>query len=129
MIDITKQITYWRDSAAEDWEMAIDLSNRGKNRYGLFFLHLSFEKLLKAHVCKKTKDLAPRIHNLVRLSELASMNFEKDTLDLLADLNEFHIEGRYPDLQYPVISRTETFKYLEQAKEVYLWLSNQLLIP
>ncbi len=66
MIDIAKQVAYWREGAVEDWEVARDLIERGKTRYGLFFVHLSLEKLLKAHVCRHTQDVAPRLHNLVR---------------------------------------------------------------
>lgn len=71
MIDINKQINYWRNSAIEDWEVARELLKSGRVRHGLFFAHLAIEKLLKAHVCRSTKDLAPRIHNLVRLADMA----------------------------------------------------------
>ena len=69
MFDIGKQIAYWRDGAAEDWRVAQDLIKRRKVRHGLFFAHLALEKLLKALVCRRTQDLAPRIHSLVRLAE------------------------------------------------------------
>ena len=45
------------------------------------------EKVLKAHVCKKTLDLAPRIHNLIRLAELSSLELSQVQKDLLAELN------------------------------------------
>jgi HEPN domain-containing protein len=73
MINIEKQVAYWRDGAVEDWEIAQELIERGRTRHGLFFVHLSLEKLLKAHVCRHTQDLAPRLHNLVRLAELAAL--------------------------------------------------------
>lgn len=66
MIDIEKQVNYLVKNAFEDWDVAKDLVIRGKTRYGLFFAHLTVEKLLKAHVCRNSKDLAPRIDNLVR---------------------------------------------------------------
>ena len=73
MIDILKQIDYWRSGAEEDWSVAKKLVKEKKVRHGLFFAHLTMEKLVKAHVCKKTVDLAPRIHNLVRLAEISSL--------------------------------------------------------
>lgn len=69
MVDIGKQIEHWRAGAGEDWEVARDLVERGKIRHGLFFAHLALEKTLKAHVCRTTNELAPPIHNLVRLAE------------------------------------------------------------
>ena len=70
MIDIGKQISHWRNSAVEDWSVAQDLVSRGKIRHGLFFAHLALEKTIKAHVCKVTGELASKIHNLVRLSQI-----------------------------------------------------------
>ncbi len=47
MIDIEKQIGYWRTTAEEDWEVAKDLIKAKKVRHGLFFLHLSIGKNIK----------------------------------------------------------------------------------
>ena len=63
-----------------------------KIRHGLFIAHLALEKMLKAHVCL---ELAPRIHNLVRLAEMAGLKLSETQIDLLADASEFNIEGRY----------------------------------
>jgi HEPN domain-containing protein len=101
MINIEKQVAYWRDGAVEDWEIAQELIERGRTRHGLFFVHLSLEKLLKAHVCRHTQDLAPRLHNLVRLAELAALPLSQAQVDVLAEINAFHIEGRYPDVLIP----------------------------
>ena len=60
MIDIDKQIAFWRDSADEDMAVARDLVHRNRIRHGLFFAHLAVEKALKAHVCRVTQDIAPR---------------------------------------------------------------------
>jgi HEPN domain-containing protein len=71
MIDIAQQVAYWRDGAREDWAVAQDLMAQGRVRHALFCAHLALEKALKAHVCRQTNDLAPRLHNLVRLAEMA----------------------------------------------------------
>ncbi len=76
MIDIDKQIAYWRDSADEDFAVARELVRRTRIRHGLFFAHLALEKALKAHVCRVTQDIAPRVHNLVRLAELAELDLQ-----------------------------------------------------
>ncbi len=54
MIDIEKQVAYWRHGAEEDWEVAHQLFDRGYIRHSLFFVHLALEKALKAHVCRHT---------------------------------------------------------------------------
>jgi len=126
MIDVEKQVAYWRSSATEDWEVARDLIERGKVRHGLFFAHLTLEKLLKACVCRHTQDLAPRLHNLVRLAELAGLPLDEARLDLLAEMNVFGVEGRYPDLLVPPPTPDEARDYLRRIEEVYEWLMKKL---
>ena len=101
MIDINKQVEFWSESAKEDWEVASDLVNGNHVRHGLFFAHLALEKALKAHVCLVTQDLAPRLHNLIRLTEIAELSLNPEQLDVLAEMNAFNIEGRYPDTLSP----------------------------
>lgn len=43
MIDIHKQIAYWRNTATEDWLVAQELMDSGRLRHGLFFAHLALE--------------------------------------------------------------------------------------
>lgn len=95
-MNISEQIAYWRDSAREDFEVAEQLVAARKNRHGLFFAHLALEKMLKSHVCRAIQDVAPRIHNLVRLSELTGMALPEHYRMLLSELNAFNLEGRYP---------------------------------
>jgi len=126
MIDIKKQVAYWREGAAEDWAVASDLVNRGNIRHGLFFAHLALEKVLKAHVCVKTLNAPPRIHNLVRLAETAGLALAADQLDTLADMNEFAIEGRYPGTLPSPPAAEEARAYLARSEEVLKWLSQGL---
>ena len=126
MIDIDKQVTYWRNGAIEDWEVAQELVSKGRGRHGLFFAHLAIEKLMKAHVCRHTQDLAPRIHNLVRLAEMAALSLNQTQIDIIAEMNAFSIEGRYPDSLISPLSQGEAQDYLSRAEEVYQWLMNQL---
>ena len=126
MINIERQVHYWRQSAEEDWAVADELVGKGRIRHGLFFAHLALEKMLKAHVCRVTQDMAPRIHNLVRLSERAKIPLNEQQLDLLAEMNAFQVEGRYPDSLAMVPSESEARSYLARAKEVFEWLTRQL---
>ena len=126
MIDIQKQVDYWRDSALDDWLVANELVQNGRYRHGLFFAQLALEKILKAIVCERTRDLAPRIHNLVRLAEIASLQLSPKQIDILAEMNSFNIEGRYPDALMSLPTNEEVLDYTNRAEEVFLWLKSQL---
>ena len=126
MVDIQQQIQYWKSGAEEDIAVASELILSGRYRHGLFFAHLALEKMLKAHICKKTESLAPRIHNLVRLSEMADLALSEDQIDHLADMNEFNLEGRYPVQYIDTASEQEAAVYLSKSKEVLQWLAQQL---
>ena len=125
-IDIQKQINHWKSGAIEDWDVANSLVKDDKIRHGLFFAHLALEKLLKAHVCHNTQDLAPKIHNLSRLAQLTHLTLNQEQEDLLAEMNAFNLEGRYPDLLIPPPKKKEAKNYIRRAKKVYKWLLNQL---
>jgi len=125
MVDIAKQIAFWRDSAKEDWDVARQLVDNGRTRHGLFFAHLALEKILKAIVCKQSQDLAPRLHNLSRLAELAALALDTGKMEIIAEMNAFHIEGRYPESLTKPLTREEALNYMAGAEGVFQWLMNQ----
>lgn len=126
MVSIDKQIRFWAEGARDDWDTAEILGEAGKTRQCLFFAHLALEKALKAHVCRATQALAPRIHNLVRLANLAQLTPGRAYLEVLARMNPFNLEGRYPELM-PVAPDPDTTKArLEEAGEVLEWLMERL---
>lgn len=124
MVDIGKQIDFWREGAKEDWSIAIRLIDEGQTRHGLFFLNLAIEKALKSHVCRQTRDIAPKIHNLMRLAEIAALELSQEQMDILADLNEFQIEGRYPEFLKPPLTKEAALAISVRAEEVFQWLTN-----
>lgn len=126
MIDIVKHISFWRNSAYEDLEVARDLIHRKRVRHGLFFAHLALEKILKAIVSLKTQDIPPRLHNLIRLVELAELDMQQIYMDTLAEMNAFNIEGRYPDTLSTPPSQEEAVYYMDKTEKVFQWLINQL---
>ncbi len=125
MIDIQKQIDYWRNGAQEDWDVACELVELGRTRHGLFFAHLAVEKMLKAHVCRATSKLAPKIHNLLRLAGLTGLSFSKKQMDFLAQFDMYQLEGRYPGRLPKPLKKSEAKKELQGAEKVILWLSKQ----
>lgn len=126
MINVDKQVEYWCNGAIEDWQVGMELIGRNHFRHGLFFLHLALEKILKANVCRKTNDIAPPIHNLTRLADKAGLGLTEEQQNLLAEANEFNIEGRYPELLLPVPTQEEIKNFMVRAEETFKWLIKQL---
>jgi HEPN domain-containing protein len=118
MIDINKHILHWRAGSSEDWEVACSLVKQERVRHGLFFAHLSLGKILKAHVCRATRELSPPIHNLLRLAECAGLSLQQEQRDLLAEVNSFNIEGRYPEMLLPLPTQFEAEAYLQKIREL-----------
>jgi HEPN domain-containing protein len=125
-IDVAKQEAYWRKGAEEDWEVGADLVKRRKTRHGLFFIHLAIEKLLKAHVCRATKEFAPKIHSLSRLAELSGLPFCREQLGFLVVLNRFCLAGRYPRTREAPPSAARAQAFVEEAEGLKTWLTDQL---
>ena len=125
MINIDKQVSYWRRGADEDIEAASALIEKRIYRNGLYFVHLAIEKSLKALVCRKTQDLAPRTHNLVRLAEIAGIELSGDRRRELEELSIFCLQARYPDEERPPISRVEADIHSSKGREICQWLMNQ----
>jgi len=67
------------------------------------------------------------MHNLVRLSEIATLELTQQQIDILAEMNAFNIEGRYPDALIPLPSLEEVLSTLKRAEEIYRWLTSRLL--
>lgn len=125
-MDINGQIAYWRNSSIEDWQVAQELIENGRVRHGLFFIHLAIEKALKAHVTKEKNDVPPRIHNLLRLCELAGIYPSPAMTDVLQMVNQYNIEGRYPEGLDSPPTLSEAKAEMGQAREVFEWLIQTL---
>ena len=126
MINIEKQVAYWRESAAEEWIVAHDLLEKGHFRHCLFFAHLTLEKILKALICGKTRDLAPRLHDLLKLASLAGLSLEEGDREILKLFGIYRLEGRFPDFfpQAPDLDLAR--RRLQEAERIYQWLKNLL---
>jgi HEPN domain-containing protein len=124
--NVEKQIAHWRKGADEAWEAAVDLINRDRRiQFGLFLVHLALEKIIKAHVWRVRQKMPPHIHNLNRLAEMAELPLDVDNKKVLAEINEFNIEGRYSDILGPPITLQEARGYLRRAKGTFVWLKKQ----
>jgi len=127
----TKQlIEYWTKGSMEDMQAASEIIQK-TSRYasGLFFLHLALEKALKSLFCKKKLEHAPYTHNLLGLVEKIGITFTETDLQILAEINEFNLEARYPDEKYSLLQRA-TFvlatQYLCEAERIQSWIFEEL---
>jgi HEPN domain-containing protein len=123
---VPAQIAYWKGGAQEDWQVAEDLVRLGRVRYGLFFAHLALEKMLKAHVCRETRDVPPRLHLLLRLAERTAIDFSESQREFLARFDRHHLAGRYPDSAPLVLDAEAVHREMTQALEILQWLIRQL---
>jgi len=125
-MDIEKQIEYWRTSSDEDFAAAQSLLEKEHLRHSLFFAHLAIEKMLKAHVTRQTKDIPPRIHNLIRLVEIAGLALESEQASFLRRFDMYQLEGRYPDSALTLIDLKAAKEKLALAGDMIKWLKAQL---
>lgn len=127
-MDVPKQIDYWRTGGQEDMEVAEILCENGRFRHALFLAHLAIEKALKAHVTQQTREVPPKIHNLLRLAELAGLTLPVDRVEFLNTFDAYQLEGRYPDMVPARLDQKKAAWNLMKARENFKWLIAQLPI-
>lgn len=126
MLSVEKQIEYWKSGAESNMETAEILIKNNKYVEGLFFCHLSIEKMLKALIVKETKEIPPKSHNLKYLQELANIQVSNEHNSFMAILMKYQLEGRYPEY-YPNIPHFNTVtNYLNKSKKLLLCLKKIL---
>ena len=125
-MDVGKQVDYWKTGSNEDFAAAKSLLEKGHFRHSLFLAHLAVEKMLKAHVVRQTNDMPPRIHNLVRLAEMAALELEPAHDRFLREFNVYQLEGRYPDSEQVWLDLGAAKKEISTAGDMLAWLSKQL---
>jgi HEPN domain-containing protein len=126
MIELERQIAYWKSGAFDDPETTKVLIDKDRLLHGLFFCHLVIEKIIKAHVVKLTKEFAPRTNNLFHLSEKANLKFNEDQEIFLGILMKYQLQGRYPDYNPSVPDRAKILEYLIQTEKLVKWLEAKL---
>lgn len=120
MINLAKQIDYWRSTSEQDIETASILVGVKKHLEGLFFCHLSIEKIIKALVVKETENIPPRSHDLFYLARIAKINFTETQSEFMEILMRYQLEGRYPEY-YPSVPPIEKInEYLYDTKMLQL---------
>mgnify|MGYP004633972361 FL=1 len=121
---------YWFESADRDYETMQVLYENKKNTWCLFIGHLVIEKLLKGLYAKNNPDnpIAPKIHNLILLSQKAHLEVPNEVREKIQVINTFNISARYDDYKRSFDEKcTDEFtkKQVENIKEVQKWLKEQ----
>jgi len=126
MINIAKQIEYWCNTAENDIETAAILITSGKYVEGMFFCHLSIEKIVKALVVKRTENIPVRSHDLFHLIEIAGIDVTEEQSDFLQILMKYQLEGRYPEFYPKAPSPEKINDYLDRTKKLLLCFKQML---
>ena len=124
-------MNYWIKSSDKDFEVMLDLKEKNRNTYVLFFGQLLIEKLLKAYYAKINKNApyAPRTHELIYLAKKMNIELTEKQEDLLETISEFNMEARYGDYKYTFeLKCTDEYTntWIENIKELREWLKEIL---
>lgn len=125
-MDIQKQIEYWISTAVDDLQTAELLISNRKTLQGLFFCHLSIEKIIKAHIVGETGIIPPKSHNLLFLVTLTKLVISESNKDLCALLMTYQLEGRYPENYPDIPSYNVANEILLKTKSLFEWFKVRL---
>ena len=92
-------MNYWIESADEDFNVMLDLKEKNRNTYCLFFGQMVIEKLLKALYAKNNKGApyAPKTHDLLYLAEKLNLELTEEQEVILNEITTFNLSTRYDD--------------------------------
>lgn len=126
-VDLMK---YWFESSDDDYEAMKVLYNNKKNTWCLFIGHLVIEKLLKGLYAKNNSEnpIAPKIHNLILLSQKANLEVPTEIREKIQVINTFNISARYDDYKKSFDEKCTdeyTNKQVKNIEEVRKWLKEQ----
>lgn len=121
---------YWFESADEDYDTMLYMKAGKKNTWCLFMGHLVIEKLLKGLYAKNNPNdpVAPKIHNLILLSQKANLEVPIEIREKIQIINTFNISARYDDYKRSFDEKCTDDYTSEQVKnieEVRKWLKEQ----
>lgn len=120
--DVKKLVEYWQKTAERDYQTMSGLFKLRRYPESLFYGHIVLEKVFKALVVQNKKKEAPKIHDLVKLSELAGLKTAKDQKEYLKIVSRFNMRTRYPDIKFSFY-KSSNLKYtkenLDKIKKIY----------
>ncbi len=124
-------MNYWIESSDEDYNVMLDLKEKNRNTYCLFFGQMVIEKLLKALYAKNNKGApyAPKTHDLLYLAEKLNIELTEEQEVTLNEITTFNLSTRYDDYKrafYNKCTDEYTEEQINKIKEVKAWLEIML---
>ena len=125
-------MNYWIKSSDNDYDVMLDLKEKKRNTYCLFFGQMVIEKLLKAYYAKTNKNApyAPRTHELAYLANKMNMKLTEKQEDMFETISDFNMEARYGDYKYTFeLKCTDEYTntWIKNIKELRKWLKELLI--
>ena len=126
----TELVRYWFESSDNDYETMQVLYKNKKNTWCLFIGHLVIEKLLKVIYARNNTEnpIAPKIHNLILLSQKAKLIVPANIREKIQIINTFNISARYDDYKRSFDNKcTDNYTEMQvrNIEEVREWLKKQ----
>jgi HEPN domain-containing protein len=122
-----QDVKYWVDLSKYDIDTAKAMLESGRYLYVLFTCQQSVEKMLKALIVKNTKSFPPKIHDLVKLINIAKIDIETEQKEFLAKLNYYYLETRYPRELSEIskqIKKDTAVNFYNNTKKILKWLKS-----
>lgn len=124
-------MNYWIESSNEDYNVMLDLKEKNRNTYCLFFGQMVIEKLLKALYAKNNKGApyAPKTHDLLYLAEKLNIELTEEQEITLNEITTFNLSTRYDDYKrafYNKCTDEYTEEQINKIKEIKAWLETML---
>lgn len=119
----------WLDQGRYDLDTARAMLRSKRYLYVLFCCQQALEKALKALVARKTGELPPRLHHLVRLADAAGLTLAESQGEFLRELSAYYIQTRYPEdisSLSSAVKAPEVRRVLEKTEEAFGWLESLL---
>ena len=121
-------VKHWIDLKKYDVDTAKAMLESKRYLYVLFTCQQSVEKMPKALIVKNTKSFPPKIHDLVKLLNLAGIDADKEEKEFLAKLNYYYLETRYPrelsEISKQVAKQT-AITFFNKTKKTLKWLKSK----
>ncbi|MCX6640405.1 MAG: HEPN domain-containing protein [bacterium] len=119
----------WVDQGRYDLDTAAAMLDTGRYLYVLFCCQQALEKILKGIIVQRTGTFPPRIHNLLRLTEMAGLELTSVQLDFLGELSAYYIQSRYPE-EIEVLGKSVSHPLaednLKKTQEIVSWLLSMI---
>jgi len=124
---MTSEAERWKKRAAYDMSAAQALLEAEVLLYVPFCCQQAVEKMLKARIIELTGEMAPKIHPLLRLAELARIELTSSQAETFEQLSLYYIYSRYP-MRSEIWEKTFTVEaarnLLAATQEIISWLNS-----